>query len=173
MWFRNELASNARPVTAYLFSRGPQDDAQAPGDHLGIGGNFQADLIGKLIFFNGNASSQVVAGRTLLTEQSWNHVVLIRAGSHVSVYLNGDPKPEIDTEIPSTTTGDQHVFFGARNDNFAPLQGGLAQVAVFNRALKAEESTQLFFSANQDVNRSVADSAAKAAAVSNAPSSQP
>ena len=31
-WFRNNLANNARPVTGYLFSRGANGAARAPGD---------------------------------------------------------------------------------------------------------------------------------------------
>ncbi|MCA9270057.1 MAG: DUF1549 domain-containing protein, partial [Planctomycetales bacterium] len=38
-WFRNETKNNARPITAYLFSRAAQGDKGLPGDHLGIGGS--------------------------------------------------------------------------------------------------------------------------------------
>ncbi|MDG2212445.1 MAG: DUF1549 domain-containing protein, partial [Verrucomicrobiota bacterium] len=62
-WFRNDLANNARPVTAYLFSRGQDGDSRAPGDHLGIGGtSTQAD--GTLFLFNGNAARNSVGGKT-------------------------------------------------------------------------------------------------------------
>lgn len=149
MWFQNTLPVNARPVTAYLFSRGPNGDAAAPGDHLGIGGTYQSDLTGKLIFFNGNASNQVVAGRTPIATQSWNHIALVREGTRVKVFLNGNLKPEIDTAV-EVTTGDSHeVFFGARSDNFAPLQGSLAQIAVFNRGLTDDEAVLFYSAANQ------------------------
>ena len=151
MWFRNDLPVNARPVTAYLFSRGPSGDAEAPGDHLGIGGTYQSNLTGKLMFFNGNASNQVVAGRTAIAPQSWNHAVMIRDGARVRVFLNGDPKPEIDTDVAITTSGSQEIFFGARNDNFAPLQGNLAQLAMFHRALNADEAKRLNSAAQQGV----------------------
>lgn len=148
MWFRNDLPVNARPVTAYLFSRGPNGATQAPGDHLGIGGTYQNNLTGKLIFFNGNESNQVVAGRTAMAPQSWNHVTMIREGAHVKVFLNGDAKPEIEADVEPTAAESQEFYFGARNDNFAPLQGSLAYIAMFNRAITTEES-QLIHSAAQ------------------------
>jgi putative membrane-bound dehydrogenase-like protein len=149
LWFRNELPVDARPVTAYLFSRGPKGDPEAPGDHLGIGGTYQDNLTGRLIFFNGNASNQVVAGRTPLAPQSWNHVVMIRDGGRVRVFLNGDAKPEIDADVEVTTAGSSEIFFGARNDNFAPLQGNLAHVTLFSRAVKADETLLLYSAAQQ------------------------
>lgn len=142
LWFRNELATNVRPVTAYIFSRGERGDALAPGDHLGIGGSYRGDLTGKLIVFNGNTSNQVVAGRSSIEPRSWNHVVMIRDGERVQVFLNGDPHAEIDSTIEVTTNSDD-FFFGARSDFFAPLQGNIAQLALFNRALDAAEISQL------------------------------
>ena len=151
MWFRNDLATNARPVTAYLFSRGPNGDKMAAGDHLGIGGTHQATVTGKLIVFNGNASNDVIAGRTPIPPQSWNHVILIREGSRIKMFLNGDSKPEIDAEIPSTTGGSQEFFFGARNDHFAPLQGSLSHIAIFDRAISNEEAIRIYSAAQQKV----------------------
>jgi putative membrane-bound dehydrogenase-like protein len=148
LWFRNDLASNVRPVTAYLFSRGPRDDALAPGDHLGIGGTYQGNLTGKLILFNGNASNQVLAGRTILQPQTWNHVVMVRDGVRGKLYLNGNADPEIDAPI-EVTTKSSDCFFGARNDFFAPLQGNLAQIALFDRALTADEVSLLYTAAKQ------------------------
>ncbi|MDX1929975.1 MAG: neutral/alkaline non-lysosomal ceramidase N-terminal domain-containing protein [Pirellulaceae bacterium] len=173
LWFRNELPVAARPVTAYLFSRGPKGDAEAPGDQLGIGGTYQNNLTGKLIFFNGNASNQVVAGRTEIPAQAWNHVVMIRDGARVRVYLNGNSKPEIDAQVEVTAAGSHDVFFGARNDNFAPLQGNLAHVVLFNRALQADE-TQLLYSAAEQGATSIKNTANKVAkATADSPDSQP
>ena len=173
LWFRNELTVNTRPVTAYLFSRGPNGDAEAPGDHLGIGGTYQANLTGKLIFFNGNSSNQVAAGRTSIAPQTWNHVAMIRNGDHIQVFLNGDSKPEIDAEVEVTTAGSQEFFFGARNDNFAPLQGSLAQIGLFNRGLTSEEAVLLHSAALQNPAGPTAGNEADAARDIASPDSQP
>ncbi len=151
MWFRNEIPNEARPVTAYVFSRGPNGNAQAPGDHLGISGNYRSGPIGRLMFFNGNARDQVVTGPTLLLPNSWNHVVAIRDGARVRVFLNGQLEPEIDAEIDPTTNGSQEFFLGARNDQFAPLQGNLAYFSLFDRAVSNVEAKQLYASSGQPI----------------------
>lgn len=155
LWFRNELPNTARPVTAYLFSRGPDGDAQAPGDHVGIGGTYQANLTGKLMFFNGNARNQVVAGPTTIPPGTWNHMVVIRSNGRIRAFLNGETKPEIDAEIdsvlPAGSAGQSQFFIGARSDHFAPLQGHLAHFALFDRALSDAEAKQLHAASGQRV----------------------
>ncbi|HEY1049032.1 MAG TPA: PVC-type heme-binding CxxCH protein [Prosthecobacter sp.] len=126
--FRNTKASNVSPVTAYLISRGPKGDHQAPGDHLGIGGNHKDSLPGRLFVFNGNAAGQIVRGSTLIEPGTWNEVKLERLGARVKVTLNG--KTEIDAELPVTAAGAKELFFGRRCDDFAPLEGEFADVAV-------------------------------------------
>src|SRR5207248_815814 len=87
MWIWNGLPANARPVTGYFFSRGPDGVKDAPGDHLAIGGTHSH--AGKLLFFNGNARNQVLAGKNNLPLRAWQHVVLVRDGRSVLVYCNG------------------------------------------------------------------------------------
>jgi len=65
LWFWNGLVPDARPVTGYFLSRGTAGDSTAAGDHLGLGGTYSHSIYaGKLIFFNGNKSDQVLAGKT-------------------------------------------------------------------------------------------------------------
>lgn len=128
MRFKNTKANNVSAVTAYLISRGPKGDHQAPGDHLGIGGNFKDSSPGRLFVFNGNAASQIVRGTTVIEPGTWNDVKLERLGSRVKVTLNG--KVEIDTELPVTAPGAKELFFGKRCDDFAPLEGTFEKVEV-------------------------------------------
>ena len=120
---------------AYIFSRGPDKDGAAPGDHLG--------MITTLFVFNGNRSHQSLVGKTALASRTWNHVVLVRDGPRLRVFLNGTVEPEIDGEIELTAPGVSDYFFGTRSDRFAALQGQMAHIALFDRALTAEESHQL------------------------------
>jgi putative membrane-bound dehydrogenase-like protein len=143
LWFRNDLPNDRAAVTAYLFSRGPQGDKLAPGDHLGIGGTYEAGLTGRLLLFNGNKRNQVLSGRTVIPPGSWNHVVFIREAQRVSVYLNGEVKPEISEHMEITAPGIAEYFLGARSDRFAPLQGNMAHFALYDRALTAPEAQQL------------------------------
>ena len=128
MRFRNTKANDISAVTAYLISRGPKGDHQAPGDHLGIGGRYKDSEPGKLFVFNGNAADQIVRGKTVIEPGSWNDVKLERLGSRVKVTLNG--KVEIDTELPVTVPGAKELFFGKRCDDLAPLEGSFEKVEV-------------------------------------------
>lgn len=126
--FRNTKANDVSAVTAYLISRGPKGDAQAPGDHLGIGGSYKDSQPGRLFVYNGNAANQIVRGQTLIQPGSWNNVSLERNGSRVKVMLNG--KVEIDAELPVTAPGATELIFGRRCDDFAPLEGEFSDVVV-------------------------------------------
>ena len=140
-WFWNGLPGEAREVAGYLFSRGPDRDPAAPGDHLGVGGTF-GGTPDRLFFFNGNAAGQVVSGTSPIAPKTWNHVVLVRDGKRVAAYLNGNPEPEFAGEAAVTVDPSAgQVFVGGRNDNLFNLEGKLDEIAVFNRALTAEEAT--------------------------------
>ncbi|MCP4855423.1 MAG: c-type cytochrome [Fuerstiella sp.] len=138
LWARNELPNNSRPVTCYLFSRGITGAEGAPGDNLGIGGTHVNS--GRLFVFNGNQGDQSVVGMTRIEPGSWSHVVMVRQNQKITVYLNGDPKPEIEGDLPITwPTECADMVLGGRNDNFANLQGMLEEVAVYDRVLTPDE----------------------------------
>ncbi len=159
LWFVNRTPNSARAVTAYLASRGTANNSAAPGDHLGIGGSYRNEWTGKLIAFNGNDRNQVIAGRTTISPMQWHHVVWIRDGQQVRMYLDGQDKPEIEGELPLTDAENRDLFLAARSDNFAPLDGQLAHVALFDRVLSVAEAKSLFTSANlTQSDKSTADS---------------
>ena len=140
-WFWNGIPSNTRPVTGYLFSRGKEGAQGAPGDHLGIGGTNVA--AGKLIFFNGNARNQLLAGKTDIPMRTWNHVLLVRDGNRATVYLNFNREPEIAGEIaPGCEPGETQISFGGRNDNFANFEGKLDEATLYDRAVSPNELAQ-------------------------------
>jgi hypothetical protein len=136
-WFWNGFPNDARAITGYLFSHGPNGDASV-GDHLGISGSFLKP--GRLIFFNGNERNQVVSGRTIIEPRTWNHVVLVRDGRQVRVYLNGNAEPELtgDAEV-SLANECRDWFLGGRSDNFTNLEGKLDEAAIYDRALTPDE----------------------------------
>jgi putative membrane-bound dehydrogenase-like protein len=154
-WFRNQVPNASRPVTAYLFSRGPDKDPRASGDHLGIGGTYDPKMTGKLFWFNGNDRNEVASGRTIIAPNTWNHVIAIREKNHIKLLLNGETVPDLDTDIEVTTNASKQFFLGARTDQFAPLQGQLAYCAIFNRALTTDEAKQLYAASGQSVGKPV------------------
>ena len=138
LWVWNGLPPDVRPVTGYFFSRGPDGDTAARGEHLGIGGTHGTNETGRLILFNGNERNQVLAGRTPLGLRQWHHVVLARAGRQVMVYLDG--QPEFSGELDLTVPPDENaVFLGGRCDHFANFEGRLDEVAIYDRTLKSDE----------------------------------
>jgi len=143
-WFWNGFPYDVRPVTGYFFSRGKDGDATAAGDHLGIGGTSTEESQGKLLFFNGNGANQLLVGKTNLKLKSWNHVVLIREGRQITVYLNGQETPEISGEAEFTCPADAEIFVGGRNDKFALFEGKVDEVAIYDRALSFTEIANHF-----------------------------
>ncbi|WP_170156748.1 PVC-type heme-binding CxxCH protein [Roseimicrobium gellanilyticum] len=140
-WFWNGLPEDARPVTGYLFSRGPNKDRSCPGDHLGIGGTHADGSPGRLMFYNGDGKRKLLAGSTLLSQKTWHHVVLTRSKNQVRVYLDGKTKPEIEGELEYTLPqGVKDVFLGGRSDGFAGLEGKMDEVALYSRVLTADEA---------------------------------
>ncbi len=136
-WFWNGLPADARPVTGWLFSRGPEDAGAAGGDMLGIGGT--AVAAGRLFFSNGDAAVRLSGGREI-RPKSWNHVALVRDAEKVAVYLNGDARPEILAEaVKSCASGGCQVTVGGRSDGASGFEGKMAEVAVYGRALGADE----------------------------------
>lgn len=136
----NALSPEARPVTAYLFSRGPNGDRECPGDHLGIGGTAE-NAAGKLIFYNGNGRKQLLVGKSVLSPKTWYHIAMTRDGNHVKAWVNG--VLEIDGQ--ADVTSDAHtLYFAGRCDNFANLEGKLDEVALHRRALTDDEVKKRF-----------------------------
>jgi hypothetical protein len=146
-WFKNDTKNDARPITAYLFSRAKLGDKQLPGDHLGIGGKHDKSRAGKLFVFNGNQRKVSVAGSTVIPHGSWNHIVLVRRDKYVKVFLNG--VLEIDAEIEATFGESLDFCLANRSDKFAPLVGNLAEFAIFQRGLSDDEAVLLHKTSGQ------------------------
>ena len=149
-WFRNDLPNKARPVTGYLFSRGPKGGARAPGDHLGIGGT-ATQASGRLFLYNGDVAKGFLGGKTIITPGTWNHVVLARNGNHVTAWLNGATQPEFEGDIKATAKDSKEFFLGGRNERFALMNGRLAHMVFLNRTVNSTEAQQLHVAAGQPV----------------------
>lgn len=54
--------------------------------------------------------------------------------------MNGNVEPEIEAKCPAAfPAGFDRLFFGGRCDNQSNWEGRLDEIAVFDRALSAEE----------------------------------
>jgi hypothetical protein len=145
IWFYNGMPVDGRPITGWLFSRGSDHGFHADGDHLGLGGTL--GHAGKLVLpggsrpeDSGSDHATLLGGQTEVDRWSWNHVVFVRDGIDVRVYLNGHPQPEIETVLPADAQSDLDLlFFGGRSDRDSTWEGRLDEIAVFDRALTPQE----------------------------------
>jgi hypothetical protein len=144
MWFWNGMPVQGRDVTGWMFSRGPDNGLGPHGDHLGLGG--MATAPGRLIFLHGSDREGVkpLVGRTTIERWTWNHVVMVRDGDSIMVFLNGNSKPEIKTTSPADFSNAYgQLFFGGRCDNESNWEGRLDEIAVFGRVLTTDEIKKL------------------------------
>lgn len=140
LWVWNGMPNKGREVSGWLFSRGHNNGLSAWSDHLGIGGT--SGNSGKLIFFHGDDPSKVIGGKTEIPRWTWQHVVFVRDGKTVRVYLNGELEieTEADADFPK---GSAKFFLGGRSDNSMNWEGRLDEISLYNRALTSEEVKQL------------------------------
>ncbi len=109
----------------------------------GVGGTYAA--AGRLLVCQGNRSKGLLTGLAKVEPKSWHHVVMVREGERIRVYLNGNPKPDIDGKFARSYPKSHPQFFlGGRNDNFANLQGRLDEVALYDRVLTPDEVSAHF-----------------------------
>jgi hypothetical protein len=133
-WFCNYLPTDARNVTGFLFSR---PSANILGDYIYIGGIEAAG--GKLIFGSG-ISDNVLFGRTSINLKTWHHLAFVRDGRKVNIYLDGQNNPEISEEASGDfSSGADEIFIGRRADDSPTFEGRIDEVAIYSRALSAEE----------------------------------
>ncbi len=141
LWFWNGLPADARPITGYLVGLGPDDC-------LAIGGTRSAQ--GRLIFSGGESSASALVGKAVIAPKTWNHAVLVRDGSKVTVYLNGNPEPDLGGEAAvgrSSRTGTLTV--GGRGDDPATFEGKIDEVAIYDFALTRAEVLEHYQASGQ------------------------
>ena len=133
MWIWNGLPNDAREVNGWFYSRDHNHGLSNFGEHLGIGGT--SGNTGKLVF----TSDKTFGGKTEIPRWTWQHVVLVREGEKVRVYLNG----ALEIEGMANSSSIPSAFFGGRSDNDSNWEGRLDEIAVFDRALSADEVAKL------------------------------
>ncbi len=94
--------------------------------------------MGELVFHSGDNS--VLRGKTKIRLKAWHHVVAVRFGRSVKVYLNGNTTPEIAGALamgfPKRLS---RVCIGGRSDGYAGFEGKIDEVSLYGRVLTAEE----------------------------------
>lgn len=139
MWIWNGMPDNAREVSGWFYSRGMDHGLADVGEQLGIGG--REGESGKLVFQIGDDAT--ATGKTVIPRWTWAHVVLVRDGDAVHIYLNGNSEPEITAaDVPPSRDG-MEIFFGGRSDNDSNWEGRLDEIALFDRPLDGHQIRSL------------------------------
>ena len=135
MWFWNGMPNDARQIAGWLYSRGHDFSRGAGGEHIGLGR--VATHPGRLVFHDG---FDTVAGPSTIERWTWNHLLYVREGEQVRIYLNGEASPEIETEITaSDRTNASQLFFGGHCSGDSSWEGRLDEIAVFDRVVTVDE----------------------------------
>lgn len=130
MAFWNGMPNQARATTGWLLSNDYPHAISQNGEHLGISGSGADSTPGRLMLQQG--TSEPVLGKTEIPRWKWNHLLLVRDGKRLRVYLNKNPKPEIDVAIePSGNREVATYFIGGRSDNQSNFEGRIDEVAFF------------------------------------------
>lgn len=139
LWLWNGMPLDAREISGWMYSQGPDNGLAAYGDFMGVGGTKSP---GKLVYMNGT-DRKLHTGKTAIKRWTWNHVALVRDGDMVRLYLNGNQEVEIKSAPGAEGAIVQQLFFGGRTDNQSNWEGRLDEIAVFDRALTPDEIQKL------------------------------
>ena len=129
-WIKTTNNSAAQFILSHYVS--------SPGWGLAVTGSCAAATI---CFWDGNAYAGVSSG---ISTNVWAHVVAVRSGTTVTVYVDGVNKGNItiQTTIPDITTT---LNIGTSDTTtFRPFLGSIDDVRIYNRALSASEIARLY-----------------------------
>ncbi len=135
LWFWNGLSVAARSITGYLFSLGPGSD------QLFIGGTNSSP--GHLLFTIGTRLDALLPGKSAVKTRTWNHLVLVRHGRQVSIYLNGELDISGEAEPVSLEPAARWIVAGNVENQFN-LEGKVDEIAFYDSALTADEVARHF-----------------------------
>ena len=138
LWFWNGMPTDARPLSGHLFET-------PAGDTIAIGGVGHSP--GKLIV--GQGDQAILVGKSQITNRSWNHLVFVRQGGKVMVYLNGQLEVEGELNATVAQATEKAMYIGGRANGQTSFEGKLDEVAIFDRVLTAQEVSQQFQNAGQ------------------------
>ncbi len=138
LWFWSGTAEGLMKKTEWIVSLGAPFTGLDVGDHIGLRDN--PDGTRGLV----TASSVVngTSGIGSIKRWTWHHLVVVRSERALRLYLDG---AEVASS-PSDETAEHHpdsFFFGGSCTNESNFEGRLDEIAVFDRAIEADEVATL------------------------------
>lgn len=115
------------------------------GSYADGGGTLATGTSGIIYYHNKNAQT-VLSSSTVLQINTWYRLAITFTTSAVILYINGvqDATVAGDYSVPSDTSTDPRVGAWIKDGTNYPMNGRLAQVQIYNRALTASEILQNF-----------------------------
>jgi len=80
-------------------------------------------------------------GKTAVNDGKWHHIVCMKAGNKVKVYIDGKEDGTADAVDAVYGNNDQPLVFMVHYDRW--LKGMIDEVAIYNRAISDNEITQI------------------------------
>ena len=146
LWFWNGLVNDARPICGHIISLYSRGQEPASSVYFGIQGTkgtpgclFVAQTM--------RANESGLPSKSRITPKTWHHLTLIREGQVVTAYIDG--KLEITADMKSRQpSGLSSLSIGATPDDTATFEGKIDEVAIYSRALTADEILAHFHAAS-------------------------
>lgn len=110
------------------------------GRFLSSNQTFQLGTTAGTLFFS--QWGQAVFGPDLQTDR-WYHIAATSVGTQVTLYLDGEPAATGDLSI-DTPSGTRFIVGSIPDDESKQMNGLIDEVAVYNRALSAEEIQAIY-----------------------------
>jgi hypothetical protein len=148
LWFWNGIPNEAREITGVLFSLGVEEADRFPVDYFGLSVIRNSKCLsfcsGSLDFFANPDPFTIhrLSGKTEIAPKTWHHVALVRTSKSVAIYLDGNSETQISYSFKSDPVkGPVWLRIGGRilGNNAANFEGKVDEVALYDRALTAEE----------------------------------
>lgn len=95
-----------------------------------------------------DANSRAI-GKTLINDDKWHHVTAMKEGNKVKIFVDGKEDGIADAVDAKYGQNDQPLVFMVHYDRW--LNGMMDEVAIFNRALKTNEISQIMKGLSQSV----------------------
>ncbi len=155
MWFWNGLPNNARPVTGFLFARETKEEHGSSLDEWGICGTHGTHSYpGELFNFSYDVPDvlrqRFMGPKTRFEPKTWYHLALVQSRKGVDIYVDymksSQEGHRIEVFLGPRQVDEaalaklpKRLYVGGTADGTFNFEGKIDEVAIYDRALTADE----------------------------------
>ncbi|MEK0335817.1 MAG: LamG domain-containing protein [Nitrosopumilus sp.] len=104
----------------------------------------EADDTLRFFDWTGNGSENILISDSALTVDTWYHVMLIRDGTDLTMYLNNTAQADTETTSGTISYSDATIILGAAAGGANNLAGTMDDIRIYNIALSASERAAVY-----------------------------